>query len=255
MNEFRKQLDYIRELYGSVENYLAKEFGEGVPFSIVGDFCLVHLDLPVEAEIRRRESEFDPAEHFPDDCPICEMQRETGGFIIFDQETDEEIDDEDAEFENNTNSPDPLPPLELPQSIWRRSYLNLNGLANAQAELKVTILLQNIWGNIVELKEDCAGRSDETAALLAFEEAYRPVAKATRYYLDVPGHWQELKSLYARAHTATSGIRVDQCEEKVQDLRRKMEALEKFFLEVLTERILKRIRDADVRGIHSRLSD
>ena len=56
-----------------------------------GAFVLVHLDEPSRATVRRRRSEFDPAEFFCPDCPLCEVLKESGIIVfdesIFDEET------------------------------------------------------------------------------------------------------------------------------------------------------------------------
>lgn len=71
----------IRALYGSKAVVSRK-----------GAFVLVHLDNPSRATIRSRTKEFDPAEFFCPDCPLCQLLKE-GGIVVFDESIFEEEDD------------------------------------------------------------------------------------------------------------------------------------------------------------------
>ncbi len=51
--------------------------------SELGRFKLIHLDNPDPETVSRRIADFDPADHFEDDCPICVQMREQGGDIFF----------------------------------------------------------------------------------------------------------------------------------------------------------------------------
>ena len=66
------------------EESLRDLFGDDVEISRVGRFNLVHLDDPGPEEIARRVAEFDPNDLFEDDCPLCNMLREQGGNVVYD---------------------------------------------------------------------------------------------------------------------------------------------------------------------------
>jgi hypothetical protein len=63
---------------------LRKVYGNEAVISRVGRFTLIHLDSPTPETVHKREKEFDPADFFFDDCPLCAMAKEEGGHIIFD---------------------------------------------------------------------------------------------------------------------------------------------------------------------------
>lgn len=62
---------------------LHARFGEHVVFTFKGAFTLVHTDAPGEEAIARRTAEFDAGDFFVDSCPLCERQKQTGGYILF----------------------------------------------------------------------------------------------------------------------------------------------------------------------------
>ena len=66
-------------------------YGPKAIISRKGSFVLVHLDKPSRATVRKRNQEFDPAEFFCPDCPLCQLLRESGIVVfddlIFDEET------------------------------------------------------------------------------------------------------------------------------------------------------------------------
>ena len=72
----------IRALYGSKAVVSRK-----------GVFTLVHLDNPSRATIKKRRQEFDPAEFFCPDCPLCQLLKESG-IVVF----DESVFDEEEDF-------------------------------------------------------------------------------------------------------------------------------------------------------------
>jgi hypothetical protein len=63
---------------------LKKVYGNDAVISRVGRFTLIHLDRPTPETVHSRDTEFDPADFFFDDCPLCSMAKEEGGHIIFD---------------------------------------------------------------------------------------------------------------------------------------------------------------------------
>jgi hypothetical protein len=58
-------------------------YGRNAVISRKGAFTLVHLDRPSKAIIRRRRREFDPAEFFCPDCPLCQLLKRSG-VVVFD---------------------------------------------------------------------------------------------------------------------------------------------------------------------------
>lgn len=63
---------------------LRKLFGNGAVISRVGKYNLIHLDSPSQEEVDRRVADFDPDDLFEDDCPLCQLLREGGGNVVFD---------------------------------------------------------------------------------------------------------------------------------------------------------------------------
>ena len=66
-------------------------YGKSAVISRKASFILVHLDKPSPATVRRRREEFDPDEFFCEDCPLCQVLKESG-IVVF----DESIFDEEA---------------------------------------------------------------------------------------------------------------------------------------------------------------
>ena len=69
-------------------------YGRKAVVSRKGAFVLVHLDNPSRAKIRRRRAEFDPAQFFCPDCPLCQVLKESG-IVVFDDSAPNEMDDEE----------------------------------------------------------------------------------------------------------------------------------------------------------------
>lgn len=67
------------------EDELRELFGPDAVISRVGQFNLIHLDNPSPEEVTRRVQEFDPNDMFEDDCPLCQMLREQGGNVVYDE--------------------------------------------------------------------------------------------------------------------------------------------------------------------------
>lgn len=67
------------------EQELRKTFGEDVRISRVGKFNLIHLDNPSPQVIAKRIAEFNPDDLFEDNCPLCQMLRERGGNVVYDE--------------------------------------------------------------------------------------------------------------------------------------------------------------------------
>ena len=58
-------------------------YGENAVISRKGTFVLVHLDNPSAAVVRRRKRDFNPKEVFCEECPLCQVLKESG-VVIFD---------------------------------------------------------------------------------------------------------------------------------------------------------------------------
>lgn len=169
MNEEKivKQLDWVRKEFGSIEEYIKIHYGKQAPFSILGDFCLVHLDNPDENIVKEREEEFLKDDGIHDDCPLCQMQREEGGFVVYDgcngccpeceqKETCESYDPEEwkeekigemdsevkSETEGSTHSP------------WSRSFVDTDSVDQMSPGLAMRILSFGVLAHAIELKID-----------------------------------------------------------------------------------------------------
>jgi len=70
-------------------------YGKDISISRKGLFVLVHLDRPAPSVLHERTLEFDPDTFFCDQCPFCQIVRESGVVIFNDTifEEDEFIDD------------------------------------------------------------------------------------------------------------------------------------------------------------------
>ena len=66
-------------------------YGKNVCISRKNGFVLVHLDRPSAALVRARTEEFDPDEFFCQDCPLCQLAKESG-VVVFDDTAIEEDD-------------------------------------------------------------------------------------------------------------------------------------------------------------------
>jgi hypothetical protein len=71
---------------GQSEGELRDIFGPGAIISRVGHFNLIHLDQPSPEEVARRVREFDPDDLFEDDCPLCQMMKDEGGNVVYDDD-------------------------------------------------------------------------------------------------------------------------------------------------------------------------
>jgi hypothetical protein len=162
-----KQLDWVRKKFGNVENYIKIHYGKQAPFSIIGDFCLVHLDNPDKTAIKEREQEFLKDDGLHDDCPSCQLQSEEGGFVVYDgcdgwcpeckqKETCEIYDPEEWREEKigEMNSEVKGAVKELPNSPWSRSFVDMESIDQMPLDLAIQILLFGVLGHATELKID-----------------------------------------------------------------------------------------------------
>ena len=162
-----KQLDWVRKEFGSIEEYIKIHYGKQVPFSIIGDCCLVHLDNPDEVTIKEREQEFLKDDGLHDDCPLCQLQREEGGFVVYDgcdgwcpeckqKETCEIYDPEEwrEDKTEETNSEVKGEVKELPKSLWSRSFVDMKSIDQMPLDLAIQILSFGVLAHAAELKMD-----------------------------------------------------------------------------------------------------
>jgi hypothetical protein len=162
-----KQLDWVQKKFSSVDEYIKIYYGKQAPFSIIGDFCLVHLDNSDEVTIKEREEEFLKDDGLDDDCPLCQMQREEGGFVVYDgcdgwcpeckqKETCDVYDPEEWKEKKigEINSEVKSEVKELPNSPWSRSFMNMENIDLMPLDLAIQILLFGVLGHAAELKID-----------------------------------------------------------------------------------------------------
>jgi len=241
--QIQKQLDYIRERYGSLSDYVAEMYGTEASFSEVGDFCLIHLDNPSKAERQRRVDEFSVNDHFPDDCPICEMQKEMGGFIVFDGSDGSEHDSDQA-FVNPQNH-ELRESREVPNipkdSLWRQSYLNMESLREHPPDLKVNMLLMNLWSNIVELKADLQDEAPDRVTTFATE--FKASIKNVQLLLMMPERiipWNEMEPSFKRVKNTAAGLLDTSASAKIKNFSEKLDLFIESIQELLIHRSLLR---------------
>ena len=66
------------------EQELRLIYGNDISISRKGPFVLVHLDRPPESLLLERTAEFDPDRFFCENCPLCQIARESGVVIFND---------------------------------------------------------------------------------------------------------------------------------------------------------------------------
>jgi hypothetical protein len=173
-----KQLDWVRKKFGSIEEYIRVHFGREAKFSVVGDCCLVHLDNPDEATILEREQEFLKDDGLDDDCPLCQLQREDGGFVVYDgcegwcpdckqkdscevyasQEWDDnDASEVDSEATNEVNH--------NPSSPWTRSFVDMGNAERLPPSLATQIMLFGVLGHAAELRTDLQNQESDEALI------------------------------------------------------------------------------------------
>ncbi len=153
-----KWIDEIIEEYGSLDKYIEIHFGSKVPYSIIDNFCLVHLDNPDEKTIKQREDEFSLEDHFHDDCPLCQMNKKEGGFIVFDKEDDYFTEGEDEmiseSYDKHLGKESKEERLINEKSIWGRSFVDMEALEEMSPEYAFKILIFGIIGHFIEFREE-----------------------------------------------------------------------------------------------------
>jgi hypothetical protein len=236
-----KQLDWVRKEFGSIEEYIKIHYGKKTPFSLLGDFCLVHLDNPDERIIKEREQEFLKDDGLHDDCPLCQLQREEGGFVVYDgcdgwcpeceqKEACENYDPEEWKEKNieEMNSKVRIEAKELPNSPWSRSFVDADSVDEMSPGIAMRILSFGVLAHAVELKMDLENRDYAGDVIQSFLD---PLESAC----------QDLKSFLANesisfvpegipvniqiAISALSQLTTGEFGEKTKDLIAKLEKL------------------------------
>jgi hypothetical protein len=65
-------------------------YGKGISISRKGSFVLVHLDRPSPDLMRERTEDFNPETFFCEQCPLCQMVKDSGVLIFNDSIFDED---------------------------------------------------------------------------------------------------------------------------------------------------------------------
>jgi hypothetical protein len=70
-------------------------YGKDIAISRKASFVLVHLDRPAPKLIRERTEEFNPETFFCEQCPLCQMVKDSGVLLFDDSilEEDEILED------------------------------------------------------------------------------------------------------------------------------------------------------------------
>ena len=236
-----KQLDWVREKFGSIEEYIKIHYGKQAPFSIIGDFCLVHLDNPDEKTIKEREEEFLKDDGLDDDCPLCQMQKEEGGFVVYDdcdgccpeceqKETCESYDPEEWKEEKigEVNSGIKGEVKELSNSPWSRSFVNMESIDQMPLDLAIQILLFGVLGHATELKIDLENHNYAEDVIQSFLDPLESACQDLKSFLTnesasfVPeGISVNIQVVISSLSQLTSS----EFEEKAKDLIVKLEKL------------------------------
>ncbi len=236
-----KQLDWVQKKFGSIEEYIKIHYGKQAPFSIIGDFCLVHLDNPDEVTIKEREEEFLKDDGLDDDCPLCQMQREEGGFVVYDgcggwcpeckqKETCDVYDPEEWKEkkigEINSEIKDEV--KELPNSPWSRSFVNMENIDHMPLDLAIQILLFGVLGHATELKMDLENHHSAEDVIQSFLDPLESACEDLKSFLTsesasfVP---EEIPVNIQVAISSLSQLTSAKFEEKAKDLILKLEKL------------------------------
>jgi len=236
-----KQLDWVREKFGSIENYIKIHYGKEAPFSIIGDVCLVHLDNPDEKTIREREEEFLKDDGLDDDCPLCQMQREEGGFVVYDgcdgycpeckqKETCESYEPELWNDDNidNTKIEEMHEANKLPNRIWSRSFVNTDSIDEMPPDLAIQILLFGVLAHATELKMDCENLKYSEDVIRGFLDPLETACGDLKSFInkEAPSFIPEgIRVNIQIAISALSQLANSEFSEKAKDLTLKLEKL------------------------------
>jgi len=223
---------------------LKRIYGQHAIISRVGNYNLIHLDYPSPEKIRQRieevKSETFQAEE--DDCPLCRMQKEMGGEIVYscqdwcpDCEKKEscpsynpDLEDVERELElaeaDDSRPGGPLDPNQI-LSPWERSYGDVTAVAFSPPRQAAFLLAHIVGGHFPEFRDDLKELGAPEERLLEF--------KATAW--DIPG--MVVGFLEGARGIEISGIKAaiaktveliapfekeESVQEKAQDLRKKL---------------------------------
>lgn len=236
-----KQLDWVREKFGSIEEYIKVHYGKQAPFSILGDVCLVYLDNPDEKTIKEREQEFMKDDGLHDDCPLCQLQREEGRFVVYDgcdgwcpeckqratcksydpeEWKGEKIEAKDLRVESEAKR--------SPRSTWSSSFVDTDNLDEMSPDLAMQILSFGVLAHAVELKMDLENHGDGEDVIRGFLEPLESACHGLKSFLAsesttfVPN---EIPVNIQVAISALSQLTSGEFGEKANDLIVKLEKL------------------------------
>jgi len=236
-----KQLDWVREKFGSIENYIKIHYGKEALFFIVGDSCLVHLDNPDETTIKEREQEFLKDDGLHDDCPLCQLQREEGGFVVYDgcdgwcpeckqKETCEVYDPEEWREEKmgerNSEVKDAV--KELPNSPLSKSFVDMESIDQMPLDLAIQILLFGVLGHAAELKLELENGDDAEDVIQSFLDPLESACQDLKSFLtnkSAPFVSEGIPVNIQVAISALSQLTSGEFGEKAKDLIAKLEKL------------------------------
>ena len=236
-----KQLDWIREKFGNIENYIRIHYGEEAPFSIIGDCCLVHLDNPDEKTIQERKEEFLKDDGLDDDCLLCQMQREEGGFVVYDgcngfcpeckqKETCESYEPKLWNDDNieNLKAEEMYEANRLPNRMWSRSSVNTDNIDEMPSDLARQILLFGVLAHATELKMDCENRKYSEDVIQGFLDPLETACGDLKFFInkEAPLFIPEgIRVNIQIAISALSQLVNSEIGEKAKDLTSKLEKL------------------------------
>ncbi|MCK4223946.1 MAG: hypothetical protein KAX39_02120 [candidate division Zixibacteria bacterium] len=236
-----KQLDWVRKEFGSIEEYIKIHYGKQAPFSILGDVCLVHLDSPDEETVKEREREFLKDDGLHDDCPLCQLEREEDGFVVYDgcdgwcpeckqKETCENYDPEEWKEEKTEEIGSRVPneAKGLPRSPWSSSFVNTDNLDEMSPGLAMQILSLGVLAHAIELKMDLENHDSAEDVIRSFVEPIESACNDLKLFLAsestsfVPN---EIPVNIQVAISALSQLAAREFREKASDLIVKLEKL------------------------------
>lgn len=236
-----KQLDWVREKFGSIENYIKIHYGKEAPFSVIGDCCLVHLDNPDEKTIKEREEEFLKDGGLDDDCPLCQMQREEGGFVVYDgcdgycpeckqKETCESYELELWNDDNieNIKAEEMHEANKLPNRIWSRSFVNTDSIDEMPPDLAIQILLFGVLAHATELKMDCENLKYSEDVIQGFLDPLETACGDLKSFINKEASLfipEGIRVNIQIAISALSQLANSEFDEKAKDLTSKLEKL------------------------------
>lgn len=238
-----KQLDWVRDRFGSIEKYIQIHYGKQAPFSILGDVCLVHLDDPDEETIKEREREFLKDDGLDDDCPLCQLQREEGGFVVYDgcdgwcaeckqRETCESYDPEEwkeGKIEETDSKVRVRSETEgLARGPWSTSYVNTDNLDKMSLDLAVHTLSFGVLAHAVELKMDLKEHEDAQDTIRSFLDPIESACRDLKLFLATESRSfvpSEISVNLQVAISALSKLASSELREKADDLIVKLEKL------------------------------